>query len=71
MLSSSGLNIDYIKKRSYDDKFIFVFLLKGRDITKLFIAADKNCILHALFKHIFLGINYLLEYYLNESIMLR
>lgn len=42
MLSSSGLNIDYIKKRSYDDKFIFVFLLKGRDITKLFIAADKN-----------------------------
>lgn len=36
MLSSSGLNIDYIKKRSYDDK------MKGRDITKLFIAADKN-----------------------------
>lgn len=54
MLSSSGLNIDYIKKRSYDDKFIFVFLLKGRDITKFFIAADKNvyitCIVQA---HIF------------------
>lgn len=53
MLSSSGLNIDYIKKRSYDDKFIFVFLLKGRDITKLFIAADKMYITCIVQAHIF------------------
>lgn len=42
MLLFLGLNIDYIKKRSYDDKFIFVLLLKGCDIIKLFIVVDKN-----------------------------
>lgn len=68
MLSSSGYRL--YKKRSYDDKFIFVFLLKGRDITCLLPQIKKKSYYMHRLNTFFFWLNYLFKYDLNESIML-